>query len=360
MKDNMQMPIDNVAACVPVFNPESGLLGLCDSLLRMFGLVLVVDDGSCENQDLFKELPRAVVLLRHVKNLGKGRAIKTALAYLMNERPKVEFAVFSDGDGQHIPEDIFAVVKRALITSNTTLGVRDFAVAGVPWRSRLGNRCTALFVRLMFGYALADTQTGLRAVPRRLFPALVATRGERYEFEMRLFSLLKEEAEGIETIPIRTVYINSNRASHFRPIIDSLKVYSGLFSGAFFKFCGASLLGFLVDNLVFTGLILVLDTMTLTRNDTILIALILARITSSAVNYFCNRAMVFNSHEKISVSMFKYYSLVVMFACASYLGTAALSRYFDAFGIVITCLKVLVELLLFVVSYKLQRRWVFS
>ena len=38
---------------------------------------------------------------------------------------------------------------------------------------------------------------------------------------------------------------------------------------------------------------------------------------------------------------------------------SVLSECFGAFGVVITCLKILVEPLLFIVSYKLQRKWVF-
>jgi glycosyltransferase involved in cell wall biosynthesis len=352
--------IDNVAVVIPVFNPEPGLQELCISLVELFRLVIVVDDGSCENQGAFGLLPENVVILKHGKNHGKGRAIKTALDYLQNKTPEVAFAVFADGDGQHLPVDIVAVSAKALETGNTTLGIRDFSNRDIPFRSRMGNRCTAFLVRMVLGYSLPDTQTGLRAIPRRLFQALISTDGERYEYEMCLFALLKERGERFETLPIQTVYIDSNRASHFKPFIDSFKVVRSLLGDTFLRFCGSSLLGFVVDNLVFTTLIFTINIISITRNEAIFIALIIARIVSATVNYFCNRFFVFRSHVKMTMSLGKYWLLVILIAAGSYVGTSFLSDCFNAFGGGITCLKILVEALLFLVSYKFQRKWVFS
>ena len=350
---------DNVAVIIPVLNPEPGLQGLCSSLVENFRLVVVVDDGSYENQDAFELLPKEIIILKHSENRGKGRAIKTALAYLQDKFPDVAFAVFADGDGQHLPQDIVSVSMKALETGNTTLGVRNFSTGNVPFRSQFGNRCTAFLIRIMFGYALSDTQTGLRAIPRRLFQSLINTNGERYEFEMCLFGLLREKGEKLESVPIQTVYIDSNRTSHFKPLLDSYKVYRSLFAGTFLKFCGSSILGFAVDNFVFTALIFMLSGMSVTRNKAIFIALLSARIISATVNYFCNRMLVFRCRTNLATSIGKYWLLVVLIAAGSYLGTSVLSECFCAFGIVITCLKILVESLLFLVSYKLQQKWVF-
>lgn len=210
------------AAIVPVFNPEPGLRPLVESLAGEFAATVVVDDGSVERTDEFRLLPSSVELLRHKTNRGKGRAMKTALRWLAAERPGIKGAVFVDGDGQHRLADVLAVARRSVETDSVVFGVRDFASKDVPFRSWWGNRWTAIEVRLLHGFRLADTQTGLRAVPTRLFDALIGVPGERFEYEAGWFFRLRRLDEPIREIPIETIYADSNRSSHFRPFRDTV------------------------------------------------------------------------------------------------------------------------------------------
>lgn len=210
------------AAVVPVFNPEPGLRSLVEALTREFAEVVVVDDGSVERTECFRALPPSVVLLRHEANQGKGQAMKTALRRIALSHPELKGAVFTDGDGQHRLKDIVAVAQRAAETGSVVFGVRDFAAKGIPFRSWWGNRWTAIEVRLLYGFRLADTQTGLRAVPSRLFGALTELPGARFEYEAGWFACLHRLGERILEVPIETVYVDSNRSSHFRPFRDTL------------------------------------------------------------------------------------------------------------------------------------------
>lgn len=353
---------DGIVAVVPVYNPEPGLLGLCSALVAHFATVLVVDDGSDAQTDDFSRLPPGVTLVRHVCNRGKGRAIKTAFAWISENRPRAKGAVFADGDGQHRIEDILRVAGRMADTGAVTLGVRDFSQSAIPVRSRFGNVLTSLLVRLLFRIRIFDTQTGLRAIPPRLFGAMREIPGERYEYEMRLFGLLRDRHETLEQVSIATVYIADNRASHFRPIVDSYRVYRGLFAmtlAKFARFAMSSLMGFGVDNAVFTVLLFGFEACGVSRRYGILFSLVIARLVSATANYLCNRCLVFRMRTGWTLSFSRYSALVVAIAALSYGGTAVLSAFLEARGLVITCLKVVVETVLFVLSYKIQSKWVF-
>ena len=350
---------DKTAVVIPVFNPEPGLQSLCRTLVSSFRIVIVVDDGSTENCSAFKSLPESILVIRHACNKGKGAAIKTALRYL-SENTDAEYAVFADGDGQHLPKDIIAVANRANCSGNTVLGVRRFKLGQVPLRSWVGNVCTALIVRLFMGIRASDTQTGLRAIPRRLFDELAAEPGDRYEFEVRLFRFLKERQEKLEQVEIDTVYINSNRTSHFRPIMDSIRVYRNLIGSMFLKFCGSSILGFLIDNLIFTCCILLLGDSGYSRKYMIFVSLVIARIVSATCNYYCNRRLVFKSKDRLLLSYSRYWGLVCLVAILSYCGTTLISAVSNSEGWHITCVKVFVETVLFLLSYRLQKVWVFQ
>lgn len=352
--------MENVIAIVPVYNPEPGLVDLCRALVADYGSVVVVDDGSNDHCDDFGLLPQGVTIVRHTINRGKGRAIKTGIEWVREHRPEVKVVVFADGDGQHRPEDVRRVVEHALAADQVTLGVRDFSTAGIPFRSRFGNVLTSFLVRCLYHFKIYDTQTGLRAIPSRFFDLMLSLSGDRYEYEMRLFGALAERREALGQVPIETIYLNDNRASHFHPIKDSVRVYQGLFGGSFLKFCLSSLVGFGTDNLIFTLVLLALQSGELLRRYDILIALVCARLASAMVNYLCNRWLVFHTRGKAAKSFVRYWALVLLVAALSYLGTAVLAAVFDAMGIVVTIIKIFVETILFLLSYRLQKRWVFA
>lgn len=350
-------------AIVPVFNPEPGLVALCEGLLGEFAGVVVVDDGSVEDRERFGLLPPSVVLLAHEVNRGKGRAMKTAMEWVLKNRPSAGAVVFVDGDGQHSPDDARKVVEAALARNCCTLGVRDFKSAQVPFRSRFGNELTAWLVRLIYGFKVGDTQTGLRAFPLRMCPALLEIPGERYEYEMRLFGRLSGAGEELCQVPIRTIYIASNRSSHFRPVVDSYRVYKGLFGDSvarMLRFSASSVAGFIADNLVFAVAMFALQRTGMLRRWEILISLAVARAVSATLNYVCNRSFVFRSRTSFAGSFVRYWALVLLIAALSYALTATLSALLDVRGAPVTVVKVVVESALFILSYRLQKKWVFG
>ena len=218
-----------IAAVIPIFNPEPALPSLCEALLEKFGAVVVVDDGSVESQGTFAKLPNGVTVLRHARNFGKGAAMRTALCRLCD---CADGAVFVDGDGQHDVADAVRVAERMLDTGNTVLGVRALTGATVPRRSRIGNGCMRFWLRLFCGAKVSDTQTGLRAVPARLFGRLLELSGDRFEYEMRMLAMLHLAGEKIEEVPIRTIYPPAGRVSHHRPFRDSVRIWFGLLGAA--------------------------------------------------------------------------------------------------------------------------------
>jgi glycosyltransferase involved in cell wall biosynthesis len=220
-----------LAVLVPAWCPDAGLVPLVEALVvRGFGAVVVVDDGSgvaCAPVFAAVAAVPGVHLLRHAVNLGKGRALKTGINYVLTELYAVDGLVTADADGQHRVADIVRVAQALEVQPNAAvLGVRTFA-AGVPWRSRLGNGLTRTLFALLSGRKVADTQTGLRAFPRGLLAELLGLEGERYEYEMTVLAHLCRRGEPVE-VAIETVYVDGNRGSRFRPVRDSARIYAAL------------------------------------------------------------------------------------------------------------------------------------
>jgi glycosyltransferase involved in cell wall biosynthesis len=222
------------AVLIPAYVPGEELVGVVSGLSAIESLrIVVVDDGSppaC--QEFFqavKQLPRTV-LLTHPVNLGKGAALKTGLKYLVDQ--PISSVVTADADGQHSIADIQKIGElsqkhpKALV-----LGVRMFD-KNVPPRSMFGNTLTRVLLRLLFDLKLQDTQTGLRAIPQDLIAEYLTIQPNRYEYELEMLLYSRSRKIPIVEIPIETIYIDSNRGSHFKSIQDSYRVYRVLFGYA--------------------------------------------------------------------------------------------------------------------------------
>ena len=219
----------NIAVLIPAYQPDAKLVGLVEALRAEFPHVVIVDDGSTGCEETFEAIRgRVVALLVHPANRGKGAALKTGFAWIREHLPDVAGVVTADADGQHTPEDIRRVAEAtATRKGGIVLGVRTFE-GPIPFRSRWGNGWARILFRLLTGLALRDTQSGLRGIPTDMLDRMLALRGDRYEYETRMLVDARRHALPPLQIPIKTVYLEGNRSSHFRPFRDTLLTQAAL------------------------------------------------------------------------------------------------------------------------------------
>jgi glycosyltransferase involved in cell wall biosynthesis len=342
MKTNPGQPI----VIIPAFNPPSSLEKLVDELIeRGVGHIVIVNDGShAEKNILFASLEAraACYVLTHAVNLGKGRALKTAFNFVLTQWPNALSVVTADADSQHTPKDILNVIESSMAQPKVFhIGVRHFGKS-VPFRSKFGNILTRQIFRLLMGIRISDTQSGLRGIPAHVLRELLLISGERYEFELAMLITLRRLRVRLLEVPIETVYLNNNSSSKFNPFIDSMKIYF-----VFFRFLFSSLTSALLDFVVFMAAFHV--------SDSVLLSLIISRFTASIINYFVNLRLVFKKHQNTLSTMVKYYLLVAFIMSLSYL----MISLFKQNGLHIATAKILTETILFIVSFSLQRDFVF-
>lgn len=354
-----------VAAVVPSLNPTRQLTGTVEGLLAAgFARVILVNDGSRpETEEYFQELDRLpqVTLLTHPVNRGKGAAMKTAFTWLLEHWPDCPGVVTVDGDGQHHPEDALACAQKMLEEERVILGCRDFSRPEVPPRSRMGNRITRGVFRVFCGMSLSDTQTGLRAVPRRYLEELTAVAGDRYEYETNMLLALKERRIPWGEIKIRTIYLEENRGSHFHPVRDSWKIYR-LILAHFFRYALSSVVSAVADTGLF-GLLSALLAGALAGAALTAAATAGARVLSSLLNFSLNRWVVFQSRGPLGRSLARYYALALPMLLAQFLlteGVLRAARISDRETLLRTVIYAVVMAGLFVGSYVIQHRWVFE
>ncbi len=345
---------DRVVVVIPSLNPDEKLCGTVEGLIAAgFSDIVVVDDGSRE--DTKKNFPAEsehVTVLRHAVNRGKGAGLKTAFRYILDSRPDALGCVSADADGQHRPQDIAACAREMLDhPEDIILGARDFSLPDVPERSRRGNRITSRVFKVLFGMTLSDTQTGLRAFPRAVLEAMLSVRGDRYEYETNMLIEMKRRKIGYREVPIETVYIDENAASHFRPVRDSIRIY-----GMIVAFLLSSVSSMLVDVTLFTLFNILLGALEVPFAYAIAVGG--ARVISSVFNYTLNRRVVFASGDRSSVV--RYYILAVcQLALSVAVGQSLVWLRPHSEKWIETLIKLAVDTVLFFFSFRIQNSWVF-
>lgn len=346
-------PVTDTIIIIPAYNPDAKCLATIEGLVEAgFEDIVVVDDGSKPECgplfDRMADMPQCH-LLHHAVNQGKGRALKTAFNHCLLAFPERVGAITADADGQHAVEDIVRMAEALLEhPRNLILGCRDFGEQHVPFKSRWGNRITRGVFSFASGLKISDTQTGLRGIPTSFMGRLLNVAGERFEYETNMLLECRPRQVGVTEVPIRTIYLERNKSTHFNPLLDSARIYS-----LFLKYIFSAFFSFALDIGLFYLLSLLLDGVF--PQNYILAATAGARVVSSFFNFLLNRNAVFGVGSRISV--IKYYIICIIQMLLSAFTVQYIHSLVQGGAVLI---KLIVDVILFLFSFRIQQRWVFK
>ena len=368
-------------ALIPAYKPKENLISFIQSLEARGLEVVVVNDGSGEDYlPLFHKIQEQTLatVIHLEKNQGKGAALKAGLAYLNTVND--DFQVITlDADGQHSLQDALFLLQKSLKNEGSLLLGSRMQSKDSPLRSRIGNYITKKVFFLTTGVKVEDTQTGMRAFSKQLIPKLLKIQGNRYEYEMNMLLDFAKQGIPIKEYPIETIYINDNEGSHFDTVKDSIRIYSQIL-----KFTSSSLLSFCIDFLLYT--------LSFALSGNIFFSNAFARLISLHCNFFMNKNYVFqNASERTEKENTAWKEIVEetenvtakgekverteaikrehLKEYLSYLGlalslfainTLLLSAVVEVLGINAYLAKIITEILLFILSYFVQKHLIFS
>ena len=206
-----------VAALVPAFNCAGRIGPVVSAVLPQVASVLVVDDGSGDTTG--EEARRAGArVVTHAGNQGKAAALRSGLALLLGE-PHTHVLML-DGDGQHDPADIPALLAAAA-DADFVLGNRFWNPDAIPGRRRWTNFIGTRALEIMTGFPVEDSQCGYRLVTAALLRrmGLIAS---GYAIDTEILVRAGKLRAAFAHVPVRVIYDGAR--SHFRPLADTFHI----------------------------------------------------------------------------------------------------------------------------------------
>ena len=168
-------------ALIPVFNEESTVLPVIESVAPRVDLLVLVDDGSTDaSLKLAVDFARRrgnVEVLQLAGNCGMSTALREGFAHLVARMSAgaldpMDVLLTLDADGQHDSSEIEALCNHLDAGGlDVALTRRDFTL--YPGYKRIGNRLMTVWGRVWSGYGYADVESGFRALRLKVLPPLL-------------------------------------------------------------------------------------------------------------------------------------------------------------------------------------------
>ena len=215
---------DGVWVVIPAYNEGATVRAVAVRARRYCPHVIVVDDGSTDGTgEVLVGLD--IIVLRNEHNRGKGdslsRGFDEALA-----RGAVGVLTL-DADGQHAPEEIPAFLEATSKHPDALVvgARRSEQRKAFGWRYA-ANRAADFWISWAAGRPIEDSQSGFRLYPARVLRSLTARHGLKQSFVFESEVLIEAARHGVQClhIPITVAPRTGSRPSHFRPVLDIIRI----------------------------------------------------------------------------------------------------------------------------------------
>ena len=167
---------------IPCYNEQDSIVKVVDNLKKNAPDVdyLIVNDCSTDNTEkILKE--NGYNYINNPINLGIGGGVQAGYKYAMQY--SYDIAVQMDGDGQHDPKYLSAVIEPvAQGKYDMAIGSRFIEKEGfqTSFMRRLGINIISAFIFVLTGKRVKDTTSGFRACNKKLIDFFAANYADDY------------------------------------------------------------------------------------------------------------------------------------------------------------------------------------
>ncbi len=209
-----------ICALIPAFNEARHIARVVEGTKGHVETVVVIDDGSEDNTFQIAQAAGATCLVL-AQNSGKSSALRIGLEFARANG--FTHVLTLDGDGQHLPQDIPAMLRVAEETkAHLVIGARPFAADSMPRARYYSNTIGSRLASALIGCEVRDSQSGFRLFQLDKL-SNVQLRSRRYEIEMEVLIKMTRSGCTIAHSPIQMVYYHDHAHSNLRPFRDTAR-----------------------------------------------------------------------------------------------------------------------------------------
>ena len=190
---------------IPAYNEERTVLEIVNKVknqevLNMTKEIIVVDDGSTDSTYSLLKSVKAIRVLKHPANRGKGAAIRTGLA-----KASGDIILVQDADLELDPADYPSLMKpflkknASVVYGSRILG-NNLANKILPYY--FGGRLVTFFANLIYGIKITDEPIGYKAFKSEVIKGL-NLECERFEFCPEVTAKIARKKIPIYEVPVR-------------------------------------------------------------------------------------------------------------------------------------------------------------
>lgn len=213
-----------VAIAIPAYEAAPSIGDVVQRALEQVPEVLVVDDGSSDATQAEARASGARVV-RLGTNCGKGAALRSAFGDLFGRG--YEAVLTADADGQHLPEEAPKLIASWEEGAHLVIGSRAHLFASMGAVRRRSNEWSSFLISLAAGRRLADVQSGFRLYDRSLIEA-TGFPEDRFEAESAVVVRAIRMGFRVVHVPIRLGFADGRVTSHYRPFVDSMRIFAAV------------------------------------------------------------------------------------------------------------------------------------
>ncbi len=218
-KRKMKTPY--ISVIIPAYNEGAGIGDIIPKIravvakLDKYHEIIVIDDGSKDETAEYASKAGASVV-KHPYNIGNGAAIKSGI-----RRARGKILITMDGDGQHNPEDIPALVSR--------IGPYDMIVGSRNSQSEtdthrdIANLVFNSLASYISGRKIEDLTSGFRAIKTHVARQFMYLFPNKFSYPSTITLSVARAGYRLDYEPIRFARRVKNSKSKIKPIQDGIR-----------------------------------------------------------------------------------------------------------------------------------------